>query len=434
MNKYKCCCAALLVTAVASLGYFASQKEEKTVKIQDSSLIASANMGGRGGSSSSGSGSEGGTIEIDFGSGGGGWDNGSGGIDWSSSGNASTHINVYEEPHSQGPHINVYEDPLPQEDPYINVYEQPPVYYPPPTYTPPTYTPPAYTPPVSTPPPVYTPFTQPTPSTAPQRPAQSLPVIVIINDTPVVRVGDIIVIRIRILQAARPMTIYWRIRGVNKWILDGEIFRRRATRPGVIPITVIIKDKNGLYSQRQTTYVTVLKCTTCPASSAKAPILPKPAPIKAAPKSLAGCYDTDFGILRLAVEGKNVTGSYDYLGGSTLKGTLDNNLLLGTWAEPAFGDAPAKNGPLQFVFTEGWKSFQGVWGNQRDDPLTGIWNGVHVQCPASGSISDVNIKKETLEQEEASGSAAGTASKDNIPDMEEPDYSKPLKEDSIPKK
>jgi hypothetical protein len=391
-------CFVAMPSQAATAKQKASDAKSNEQKGKTDAHVASSDMGG-----DSSGGESGGGITIDFGD----W---GGGSDWEGGYSEPYHdpyINVYEEPYHEpyhDPYINVYEpyyEPQYEPQQHINVYEP---YYEPQQHIN-VYQPPYYEPPVQQPAPA------PTPPPAPPQTTQALPIIVIINDTPVIRVGDIFTIRIRIVSARRPVTIFWRIDGINIWIRGGEVLRRRATRPGVIPITVIVRDANGLYSQRQTTIVNVLKAPTParpaaaparPASApARAPTLPKQAPIKAQPHALAGCYDTDFGILRFTVEGANVKGTYDYLGGSTLTGQLRDNVLIGTWNEPAYAENPAKSGPFQFVFTEGWKSFQGVWGNQGDDPLTGIWNGVKIVCPAPGTTQSNVGKKETLEEEQA---------------------------------
>lgn len=376
-----------------------------------SNEIASSMDGGQ----ASDGGSEGWTIDVDLG---GGYSE--------PSYTPEQHINIYEPEYSiPQEHINIYEPEYSMPQEHINIYE--PEYYPIPQGPQPE---PYY--------PQPTPQPQPAPQPTPRLPRiQSLPLVIIINQTPVVRIGQIITIRINVTNAAQPVTIFWRIDGLP-WINGGTILRRIATRPGFIPITVIVKDANGLFSQRQITYVTVLKNPpTQPRPAVSGPVRVQPSiakqqmQIKAKSHALNGlCFDTDFGTLRFTVNDTTVTGTYDYMGGSTITGKLQDNILLGKWQEPAKDGNPAMSGPFQFAFTEEWASFQGVWGHEGDDPLTGVWNGAKIPCPAPGQAQAAMQKKETLEQQQTNVIEEDLS---NVPKIEEINKQEKPATESLPK-
>lgn len=66
--------------------------------------------------------------------------------------------------------------------------------------------------------------------------------------------------------------------------------------------------------------------------------------------------------MMLAQSGKNVIGTYEYNGG-TITGTVQDNRLIGTWAE----DSGASKGPVEFNLAPDGKTFAGWWGYEGDD-------------------------------------------------------------------
>jgi hypothetical protein len=82
--------------------------------------------------------------------------------------------------------------------------------------------------------------------------------------------------------------------------------------------------------------------------------------------------------MMLVQSGKTVTGTYEYNGG-TITGTVQDNRLVGTWAE----DNGASKGPVEFEITPDGKTFAGWWGYEGDDfTLTKkgspSWTGIRV--------------------------------------------------------
>ena len=82
--------------------------------------------------------------------------------------------------------------------------------------------------------------------------------------------------------------------------------------------------------------------------------------------------------LKLTQSGKNVTGSY-YGGTASLSGTLDGNVLVGTWKE---SDA---SGSLRFIFSDDRNTFEGSWSIPGSTSMGG-WSGERSQQPALPAI------------------------------------------------
>jgi hypothetical protein len=80
----------------------------------------------------------------------------------------------------------------------------------------------------------------------------------------------------------------------------------------------------------------------------------------------------------LVQTGKTVIGTYEYNGG-TITGTVQDNRLVGTWAE----NNGASKGPVEFDMTQDGKTFAGWWAyegedlsaTKKNDPS---WTGIRV--------------------------------------------------------
>lgn len=77
------------------------------------------------------------------------------------------------------------------------------------------------------------------------------------TETPIVNTGDFVIIHITNIHAQPPTTIYWRW-SEDDWQMGGTTFQKIATTPGQIPVSVVVQDASGLYSQSQTIEINVL--------------------------------------------------------------------------------------------------------------------------------------------------------------------------------
>lgn len=112
------------------------------------------------------------------------------------------------------------------------------------------------------------------------------------------------------------------------------------------------------------------------------------------PRNIKGCYDTNFGIMRLHIKGNDeVTGTYHYNGKvQYLKGKLKDNVLVGVWMEDINGKQANKVGTFQFVFKPKWASFKGFWG--QDKNVNQAWDGTKIKCPPPPAKQKIdNAKK-----------------------------------------
>lgn len=90
-----------------------------------------------------------------------------------------------------------------------------------------------------------------------------LPSFTLHNNTATLNLGETIQIKISEVTGEPPITVWWHF-GNDPWIPGGEEFTHPADKSGVIEISVVIQDNNGLFSQPQTTQVTVLPANETP--------------------------------------------------------------------------------------------------------------------------------------------------------------------------
>lgn len=81
----------------------------------------------------------------------------------------------------------------------------------------------------------------------------------------------------------------------------------------------------------------------------------------------SGNWDTNWGVVTLAVVGNRATGTYPGTG-NTIRGTVSGNVLDGEWIQP---DRP---GRLRFELAPDGRSFRGSW-TEATGPRGGEWNG-----------------------------------------------------------
>lgn len=111
---------------------------------------------------------------------------------------------------------------------------------------------------------------------------------------------------------------------------------------------------------------------------------------------VSGTYATNWGDFHLKQEGANVTGCYEYKGGSLIDGGIEGRVIKFVWTE-----SNAK-GPAIMVFTPDTSQMYGLWWYEGYDWPEGVWNGTKKSssvgaCPNwSGSVE----KQLTKEMEE----------------------------------
>jgi hypothetical protein len=90
---------------------------------------------------------------------------------------------------------------------------------------------------------------------------------------------------------------------------------------------------------------------------------------------LSGTWKTSFGLMTLTQDGSHVTGSYPHDSGK-IQGTLEGNVLRGSWSESPSYKPPKDAGDLEFVFSEDGRNFTGTWryGSQKQS-WDGKWTG-----------------------------------------------------------
>ncbi len=98
-----------------------------------------------------------------------------------------------------------------------------------------------------------------------------------------------------------------------------------------------------------------------------------------APPKIAGEYTTEFGAMKLVVEGRDVYGCYVHGDGATVVGTLEGRNARVTWTEPG---QTVRSGPATFAVTPDGKSLVGVW--YEGGTLRGAWSG---ERAAAGSAT-----------------------------------------------
>lgn len=103
-------------------------------------------------------------------------------------------------------------------------------------------------------------------------------------------------------------------------------------------------------------------------------------------EGFAGTWDTNYGPMWLTGSGAAVSGSYEWSGagghrdGDTLTGSMNGNVLEGTYSQPGYPEARWRSGKLRFVLSADGNSFAGeAWDS--NGASGGAWNGTCNQGP-----------------------------------------------------
>jgi hypothetical protein len=101
-------------------------------------------------------------------------------------------------------------------------------------------------------------------------------------------------------------------------------------------------------------------------------ITPQPQP---GTDNVSGTWKSNFGLMTLTRDGSHVTGSYPHDSGK-IEGTLEGNVLSGSWSESPSYKPPKDAGDLEFTFSEDGRTFTGTWryGSQKQS-WDGKWTG-----------------------------------------------------------
>jgi outer membrane protein OmpA-like peptidoglycan-associated protein len=84
---------------------------------------------------------------------------------------------------------------------------------------------------------------------------------------------------------------------------------------------------------------------------------------------VSGTYETNWGDFHLKQEGTNITGCYEYKGGSLIDGGIEGRVIKFVWTE-----SNAK-GPAIMVFTPDASQMYGLWWYEGYDWPEGVWKG-----------------------------------------------------------
>lgn len=94
------------------------------------------------------------------------------------------------------------------------------------------------------------------------------------------------------------------------------------------------------------------------------------------PIDVSGLWITNLLPLTLLQHGNKVLGKYDLYDG-ILEGTLNGNVLTGTWMQSKALYDECNYGPFEFEFSK--NSFKGSWGYCDTKELTGrLWSGSRI--------------------------------------------------------
>ena len=89
-----------------------------------------------------------------------------------------------------------------------------------------------------------------------------------------------------------------------------------------------------------------------------------------------GVWTTNYTPITFRRTGNTITGSYEYQGASSLRGTLTGGVLEGEYSQPSYPDPLYQRGRFRFELKSDGQSFTGTWWNA-NGTSSGGWNG---QC------------------------------------------------------
>jgi hypothetical protein len=87
-----------------------------------------------------------------------------------------------------------------------------------------------------------------------------------------------------------------------------------------------------------------------------------------------GTWSTNWGPMRLVQRGGTVSGDYDWDQG-LIEGTLDGDVLRGTWTEVPSREPPRDAGDYEFTMAEDCQSFTGRWRYGSSEAWRQSWDG-----------------------------------------------------------
>ncbi len=91
------------------------------------------------------------------------------------------------------------------------------------------------------------------------------------------------------------------------------------------------------------------------------------------PLQVGGTYETGYGNMQLHQNGNKVSGTYkSYTGDGSVEGTLQGNVLIGTWKDSR------SSGQIRFVFSEDERAFAGFWSYGSAVPNQDRWDGYRI--------------------------------------------------------
>lgn len=90
----------------------------------------------------------------------------------------------------------------------------------------------------------------------PPLPIHELPSFNLSAESTTVHTGEPATLKISDVQASEPVTIFWHW-GDDEWETGDTTFHKKPTKPGKVPVSVVIQDGEGLYSQTQTIEIDV---------------------------------------------------------------------------------------------------------------------------------------------------------------------------------
>lgn len=92
-------------------------------------------------------------------------------------------------------------------------------------------------------------------------------------------------------------------------------------------------------------------------------------------------YSPEYEFMKLSQKRGEVTGTFSYKSGGTLKGSLDGNVLYFDWIQPGDFEVARREvrGRGYLVLSSNGKTFSGEWGYGEKRTGGGSWSGERIQ-------------------------------------------------------
>lgn len=115
---------------------------------------------------------------------------------------------------------------------------------------------------------------------------------------------------------------------------------------------------------------------------------------KVATPTFAGDFRSNYGPMRLTVEGEKVLGCYDWVDGAAIEGVIEGRVARVTWTEPRDSEGKdLRTGTATFAISGDAQALKGIW--YEEGALRGEWVGPRT---ASREASCTPRKRSQLEQ------------------------------------